>query len=142
MSQPRPFHLWQLSLLQKYTGVDARETEALIRMIRTNACQVTRYGAKAGCALSALMGYHNHDCKPNAQAQVTDDGAVTITALSEIASGDEVTISYVDTSNGYAARRQVLQEHYGFDCNCARCQDDAKNEHRRALKAKMQSRAR
>ena len=60
-------------------------------MVRTNACQVERNGKKAGCALSALVGWHNHDCTPTAAATVMADGRLSICALRDIVSGKEVT---------------------------------------------------
>ena len=59
-------------------------------MVRTNACQVERNGKKAGCALSALVGWHNHDCTPTAAATVMGDGRLSICALRDMPQGAEV----------------------------------------------------
>ena len=66
-------------------------------MVRTNACQVERNGKKAGCALSALVGWHNHDCTPNAAATVMADGRLSICALRDIDLGKEVTPTRTST---------------------------------------------
>lgn len=64
--------------------------------IRTNAATLDR-GGKAGCALCCHMGYTNHDCEPNAIAQIDNDGYVTLTAQKALELGAEVLISYVRT---------------------------------------------
>ena len=109
---------------------------SLIYQVRTNACEITRAGKKVGCALSVLMGWHNHDCTPSAQATVAADGCVTLTALRDIGEGEEVTISYVDVTEPYDERRKTLMTHYGFECKCARCVA----ENRKELKQRMKER--
>ena len=52
--------------------------------MRTNACEISRGGKKVGCALSVLMGWHNHDCLPNAQATVDEEGLVSVRALRDM----------------------------------------------------------
>lgn len=123
----------QLATLASLTGITANDAGALISMVRTNACQVERNGKKAGCALSALVGWHNHDCTPTAAATVMADGRLSICALRDIVSGKEVLISYIDVSDGREARRNVLSKHYGFECRCDRC----KLEQRASLKSAL-----
>ncbi|EGF99279.1 uncharacterized protein MELLADRAFT_68699 [Melampsora larici-populina 98AG31] len=64
----------------------------------------------------------NHDCRPNTAYYV--DG-VTLTlhmhALRDIAPGEELTDSYIDTSTYRDERKQNLQKNYGFDCTCSIC---------------------
>ena len=45
--------------------------------------------AQVGCALSTLMGWHNHDCNPNAGATIADCGRVRIESKRRIALGEE-----------------------------------------------------
>lgn len=123
----------QLGALSRLTGVRELEAAAIIYAIRTNACEVQRGGAKVGCALSALMGWHNHDCAPNAAARVGEDGQLRIEALRGVAADDEVLISYIDAKQPVDARRAILEQHYGFRCGCTRCRD----EQRRALKSRL-----
>ena len=42
--------------------------------------------------------------------------------------GEELTIPYLDTSLGTAARRRHLLEAYGFYCNCMRCKETDNEE--------------
>jgi len=108
------------------------------------------------------MGWHNHDCNPNAAATIADCGRVRIESKRRIALGEEarpppraprdppaqlraapagpeaaagaqVSISYIDPTLSVEERRAVLEEHYGFRCNCERC----KTEQRKALKSRI-----
>ena len=126
----------QLAGLSRLTGMKAETVARILYQVRTNACEVVRAGKKAGCALSVLMGWHNHDCLPSCQATVTDEGHVTITALRDIKEGEELSISYVDATKPYEERRAVLEKHYGFECKCERCT----TERSRELKARLKQR--
>lgn len=72
----------QKTMLAKITGIPAAAVSQIISQIRGNACSIQR-GAKGtaqkiGCALSVFMGYSNHDCEPNAEACVDDNGSVHV----------------------------------------------------------------
>lgn len=125
-----------LSSLSRLSGVPAAAVSHLIYQVRTNACEVRRNGNKVGCALSVLMGWHNHDCLPNTGVTLAENGKVTVTALRDVKEGEELTISYVDPTQPFEARRQTLSSHYGFECRCARCV----TEQRKELKQKMKER--
>ncbi|KAJ1458993.1 hypothetical protein M885DRAFT_512124 [Pelagophyceae sp. CCMP2097] len=122
----------QKKALGQLTGVPPDVVSLLIGQIRSNAASIVRSNNKVGCALSVHMGYTNHSCSPNAAAQVDESGFVTLTALRPLASGEEVTISYMDTNADVVDRRNTLKLHYEFDCACERCA----NEHRDTLKQK------
>ena len=130
----------QLANLARLAGTTANDAGALISMVRTNACAVQRNGKKAGCALSALVGWHNHDCIPNAAATVMDDGRIAVCALRDIAEGDAVLISYVDIAQSREQRRKVLLEHYGFDCRCEKCKLEQRSSLKTALKMSQERR--
>lgn len=119
-----PQLLGQLSML---TGVERSTVEELVYQIRTNAATLER-GGKAGCALCCHMGFTNHDCDPNAQAVIDSDGYVTLTALRPIQVDEEVSISYIDNRQGLDERRQILDQHYGFSCSCAKCKADLRKK--------------
>ena len=156
----------QLSQLSKLTGVSAANVASLIYQVRTNACEISRGGKKVGCALSVLMGWHNHDCCPNAQSTIAENGSVTLRTLKDVKEGDEVTISCkpasgslthrmcshlptlfslvvqpltpadVDPTLPFEERRKSLLAHYGFDCKCMKCN----TEQRKELKNRMHQR--
>jgi len=50
-----------------------------------------------------------------------------VRALSDIAEGEEVCITYVPVSGNVQERRRKLNS-YGFSCACARCGEDAKSD--------------
>ena len=124
----------QVDKLAKLTGNRFETAANLIYQVRTNACQISRGGAKVGCALSVLMGWHNHDCSPNAAAVVGPSGEVAVTALKDIKEGEEITISYVDVKDDIDKRKKTLLQHYGFECKCNRCQDEARTELKQRMK--------
>lgn len=69
--------------------------------------------------------FMNHSCDPN--AQMSDPGrCVTITALRDIRSGEEVTISYKQDIPSWprSQRQEVLKHVWGFVCDCALCQSE------------------
>ena len=70
---------------------------------------------------------------PNAKAEVRDDGQVALSALRDLAEGEEVLISYIDATKDYEERRKTLALHYGFDYKCERCVV----EQRKELKQRM-----
>lgn len=65
----------------------------------------------------------NHSCDPNLNVQyaAVNDETLSVVALRDVAAGEELTISYIDTSLPYMVRQQQLYEHYLFECRCARC---------------------
>lgn len=118
--------------LAAIAGVDAGVVRRLLSCIGTNAATIaSEDGTPAGCAVSAHMGFTNHDCAPNCAAAIRR-GRVAITALGDLAEGDELTISYVAAHLPYYERRRLLKEQYEFDCDCARCKADRKVELQRA----------
>jgi len=119
-----PQLLGQLSML---TGVERSTVEELVYQIRTNAATLDR-GGKAGCALCCHMGYTNHDCSPNAQAVIDQQGYVTLSATRPIEAGEEVLISYIDSRQSVDERRLILEQHYGFSCSCAKCKTDLRKK--------------
>lgn len=110
-----------LATLSRLSGLPSETISRLIYQIRTNAGSIIRNRRKVGCSLSAHMGFANHDCDPNAQPNIDEEGYVVFTSFREIKEGEEITISYVDSGMPLEERRAVLKEHYGFDCDCERC---------------------
>ena len=48
-------------------------------------------------------------------------GCLVVRALRPIRSGEELCLSYVETSLSTAERKAHLLTHFGFECGCARC---------------------
>lgn len=64
----------------------------------------------------------NHSCRHNAQNTWNENiGRLTIHALRDIEEGQEITISYLASTLGYAERQHFLREKFKFDCKCELC---------------------
>jgi len=75
-----------------------------------------------GAAVFPLASGLNHSCAPNCEVAFAEDNAVFVVTTRAVALGEELTISYVDASGTDDERREELQETYGFECRCARCE--------------------
>ncbi|RAH86414.1 SET and MYND domain protein [Aspergillus japonicus CBS 114.51] len=76
---------------------------------------------RIGLYLHPYAALMNHSCAYN--AVVGFDGAeLFVKALRPIAQGDQIFISYVDTTNPRPLRRKELRERYYFRCRCTRCE--------------------
>lgn len=65
----------------------------------------------------------NHSCNPNAVVQPSDNDGQCVRAVTNIAQGDEITISYLGLflyADG-PTRRVQLAQHKHFICACFRC---------------------
>lgn len=76
-----------------------------------------------GQGIYAVGCLFNHSCAPNLNVQYStaNDETLSVVALRDIAAGEELTISYIDTALPNAVRQQQLFEHYLFECGCPRC---------------------
>jgi len=107
-----------------------------------------QYGA-AVCTPASLF---NHACAPNAakiwrrrqrrrlaavgsdtkEGEDEEEGnggpQLVFVALCDIEVGEEIFISYIDLSNSVSQRREVLERHFGFICDCSRCQREQEKE--------------
>ncbi|KAJ7146160.1 hypothetical protein C8R44DRAFT_756745 [Mycena epipterygia] len=79
--------------------------------------------------LYTLHSHLNHACAPNVSVRHLDQrralSRITVRALADIAVGQELFITYVDPSAGYAARRAELDA-WGFVCACKRCVEEGR----------------
>ncbi|XP_033119542.1 histone-lysine N-methyltransferase ASHR1-like, partial [Anneissia japonica] len=73
----------------------------------------------------------NNSCDFNS-ITVYDGTTLSVRATRPIIKGQELTISYVSPLQPSNIRRKMLQEKYGFNCTCPRCEN-------KELDAKMQS---
>ncbi|KAH8895883.1 SET domain-containing protein [Thozetella sp. PMI_491] len=63
--------------------------------------------------------WFNHDCRPNIQYRIRNLTHSTI-AVRDIAPGEELTISYINSMLPLAERRERLSD-WGFNCTCQHC---------------------
>lgn len=79
--------------------------------------------------LYILHSHMNHSCEPNVSVRHLHQrealARITVLTRREILPGEELTITYVDPEMSYLERRRALGE-WGFVCNCARCEKEAK----------------
>lgn len=70
-------------------------------------------GTSRGCGIYVRNSFFNHSCKPNVNYWVVENSLkVECTAGEDVAAGDELCISYIDTQQDLASRRAKLQESY------------------------------
>ncbi|QSZ32902.1 hypothetical protein DSL72_002483 [Monilinia vaccinii-corymbosi] len=95
--------------------------ESLCRL-STNAFRVESNigNGPIGICLDPLLARANHRCHPN--SSITFDGKrATLRALSPIAKGEQVFLSYIDETQRREVRQAALAETWFFNCNCDRC---------------------
>jgi SET and MYND domain-containing protein len=72
-----------------------------------------------------LPSLANHVCDPNLDAVWLDgDATITLRARRDIAAGEELRITYIDSTVPVAERRETLRFGYGFDCACPACTEE------------------
>lgn len=77
------------------------------------------------CVFGAVAAIMNHSCSPNARFSASWDATsacpvLRVYALTSIAAGDEVCISYCNILERKEVRQATLKK-YGFVCTCVRC---------------------
>jgi len=102
-----------------------------ITVIDTNVVMPNLRSGVPVTALARGCASFNHSCEPNV-AFVIDVPAtgsqVTVVTSRAVAAGEELLVSYVDTTAPFVTRRQILQSCRGFTCPCARCLADERDE--------------
>jgi hypothetical protein len=82
-----------------------------------------------GSGLFELQSACNHSCLPSAEINfLHGDHTLTLRALRDIESGEEICISYLDECNidrSRHSRQKMLRENYLFSCACPRCLEQA-----------------
>jgi len=80
-----------------------------------------------GVAIHPTLNLINHDCNPNVVA-VSCGPNIFVRAIKPIKEGDELFISYIDTSATSETRKNILKDQYYFDCTCKMCESGEKDE--------------
>lgn len=119
-----------LPYLDKDVAVDECNESTTESLLALAACvNVNAYGVTTPSQPNKSIGFCllpvaglliNHSCDPNAH-YVFKRGAMEYRALKDIASGEEVTVSYVDVIEGTGKRRAILLQSKHFICHCDRC---------------------
>ena len=86
-----------------------------------------------GTAHFSLLTKMNHSCSPNSVVLYKGRGwgrdhplCAYCIALKDIAPGEELTISYIETDESYEERQASLAN-YGFQCTCPKCEMEKNN---------------
>jgi SET domain-containing protein len=97
-------------------------TESLedVPMENSPLSTITKY-VQSGYTLPLVGALLNHSCAFNTRVSPQKNLVTEWVADREIAAGEELTVSYVDSSLPVAERRSILKHGWGFDCNCPKC---------------------
>ena len=94
--------------------------EQYLGIVRTNGLPIETEGSGAGIFLEACR--INHACDNNAQKHWNENiKRHTVHALRDIYKSEEITIYYLGVHNNRKARREALQQKFGFTCVCRLC---------------------
>ncbi|GAA5952322.1 hypothetical protein JCM3765_001942 [Sporobolomyces pararoseus] len=87
-------------------------------IFRTNAMDCTDGNTAVFLVASRL----NHSCQPTlVRTWVEEEGKEYFVTVRDVAEGEELTMSYVDSYNPKAERRSRLLQDYDFLCHCPSC---------------------
>lgn len=79
-------------------------------------------GESRGCGVYVRNSFFNHSCNPNVNYWVVNNSLeVECSLVREVKKGDELTISYIDTTGTLEERREKLKDGYLFECQCTKC---------------------
>lgn len=78
-----------------------------------------------GLALDPISAAINHSCEPNAVV-LFDGPRLSVRALKGLKKGEEVLISYIDSSAPCGVRQAELKDQYFFTCQCTKCKKGTK----------------
>jgi hypothetical protein len=99
------------------------EQDSLLGRFRTNSLPIadTTDGFKRH-GLFPMISRINSDCRPNAHYRYCEAQLHgCIYAVRDIATGEELTICYVDQLLNKAERQDLMKKNFGFVCDCPTC---------------------
>ena len=101
------------------TMLERAKTAVCILMCNTLALLAPTYDS-LGLTLDPRISLINHSCEPNAVV-VFDGPKLAVRSLNPIKKGEEVLISYIDSSSIFGLRQAQLRDQYFFTCSCSKC---------------------
>ncbi|KAF7546917.1 hypothetical protein G7Z17_g8094 [Cylindrodendrum hubeiense] len=103
-------------------NVHGRRYSPLLGIVQTNMLPLAGNDSGNG-GLFIKASRINHSCQPNAQQMWNSSlSSLTVHALDDIQTGDEITISYISgVSMGYIERQRYLMDGFSFFCACGLC---------------------
>eukprot|EP00927_Polykrikos_kofoidii_P066614 TRINITY_DN62180_c0_g1_i1.p1 TRINITY_DN62180_c0_g1~~TRINITY_DN62180_c0_g1_i1.p1 ORF type:complete len:509 (+),score=102.94 TRINITY_DN62180_c0_g1_i1:99-1529(+) len=107
------------------------EARRVVNNMTIEQLLLAAWPALHGTALFATVARINHSCAPNTKIVFPSNSAcLNAVALTPVAAGDEICISYIQQEADVHVRRRRLLE-YGFVCNCPLCQQQDSGETRK-----------
>ena len=122
-----------LSQSEAYAGFNMPmvERQRLLQIFETNS-----FSAGEGSAIVFDASRMNHSCTPNVYHNWNAGlGALTVHAIRDVETGEEIVTSYVNICVYQSARQDQL-DRYGFNCDCKAC--DMGTKFGRASEARRQ----
>ncbi|KAI6045326.1 SET domain-containing protein, partial [Pisolithus marmoratus] len=115
-------------------------TADLVDFIINTVALTTPSLTPIGVAVSPLVALINHSCAPNvvvvfprSRKDSGNEPVVKVAALRNIAPGEEILMSYVDTTLPKSLRQMALMETYNFQCRCWACTESSEVDPREAV---------
>ncbi|CAE8723254.1 unnamed protein product [Polarella glacialis] len=113
------------NLLRFPAGVSHEEIWRLLRIVECNTFGVNSESGGSLVELLPGLSRLNHSCLPNAlRGPGSEAGTVEVRAVRPVATGEELSISYLDEEqllSPRARRRARLSGRWQFRCGCERC---------------------
>ncbi|KAF2015145.1 SET domain-containing protein [Aaosphaeria arxii CBS 175.79] len=105
--------------IQEQHAARVGKEPSLVSIFQTNCMEMGK-----GAAVFPHAARFNHSCNPNAAFNWNDAiGKETIHAMRKIKEGEQITLTYCDSTLNKAVRSWQLK-HYGFFCDCEACVGD------------------
>ncbi|KAH7076802.1 hypothetical protein BKA63DRAFT_290453 [Paraphoma chrysanthemicola] len=95
-----------------------------MRILSNSLTLITPSLDPLGLMLDPTLGKLNHSCDSNAFIMM-DGASVSLRVLKPMKKGEEVFISYIDTTNPFYRRQAELASRWFFKCDCSKCQSGA-----------------
>lgn len=73
-----------------------------------------------GSSLVSSAALINHSCDPNAH-HLSEGPELVVRSSRKIAKNEEITISYIESTQSFEDRQRTLSTTYGFGCQCRKC---------------------
>ncbi|KAB8233323.1 S-adenosylmethionine-dependent methyltransferase [Aspergillus alliaceus] len=112
--------------VKAYSGTDIKEEliSTFGAKLELNSFNLTNaFYDRIGLYIHPYAAILNHNCNYNAVVGFEAE-QLYIKAIRPIQKGEQIFISYIDTTNPVHIRRNQLRERFYFDCECPKCQQD------------------
>ncbi|RAL11665.1 S-adenosylmethionine-dependent methyltransferase [Aspergillus homomorphus CBS 101889] len=116
--------------IKAYSGTEMKEEtiSAYGAKLELNSFNLTNaLYDRIGLYLHPYAALMNHSCDYNAVVGFDGD-ELFVKAIRPIAAGEQIFISYVDTTSPRTLRQRELRERYYFSCRCTKCEAEAEAE--------------